>query len=183
MKPPLPIPLRLPALGFAASLLLGSSVFYLALEARTASEVRQQSAQLAARQAERDLHHGPERLARDRAQASLYARLDEAGFLGEEDRLDWISNLARLRASQRLQQLNWRLAPRTASSLSPGLRQSSMVLELAPVDAIRLGQCLDQLRTLAHGRFTVRECSLRPDPSGGQGAASCVLDWWTWHGE
>lgn len=174
--------LRLPALGFAASLLLGSSVFYLALDARMASKTRQLAAQAAADMAERDLRQTPERLAQDRAQSATYARLRAAGFLGEEDRLDWLGSLARLRGSLELQQVSWRLAPRAASDLSPGLYSSSMVLEIAPTDARRLEQFLGQLRTLAHGHFTVRDCTLRPDASGTYGSAGCTLDWWTWNG-
>jgi hypothetical protein len=177
----LPAPLRLPIAWFAASLLLGSSVFYLALDVHRASATRQLAAQEAADRAARDLRQTPQRLAQDRAQTATYARLRAAGFLGEEDRLDWLGSLARLRGALELQQLSWRLAPRQASSLSPGLYSSSMVLEIAPVDARRLEQFLGQLRTLAHGHFTVRHCTLRPDGSGG--AASCTLDWWTWHGE
>ncbi|MDO9227222.1 MAG: hypothetical protein Q8M09_01565 [Pseudomonadota bacterium] len=179
----LPAPLRLPAIWFVASLLLGSSVFYLALDARTSSETRQQAALRTAEQATLDLRRAPERLARLDEQASIYAMLNDAGFLGEEARLDWLGDLARLRASLDLQQLSWRLEPRTASSLSHSLYSSGMVLEISPTDSVRLGQFLDQLRTHGHGRFTVRECTLLPDANGKQGAATCALDWWTWDGQ
>jgi hypothetical protein len=178
----LPHPLRLPTVWFAASLLLGSSVFYLAFDARMASKTRQLAAEAAADIAARDLRQTPARLAQDRAQTATYARLRAAGFLGAEDRLDWLGSLARLRDSLELQQVSWRLAPRTASNLSPGLYSSSMVLEIAPIDAHRLEQFLGQLRTLAHGHFTVRDCTLKPDGSGKQGSAICTLDWWTWNG-
>jgi hypothetical protein len=179
----LPAPLRLPTLWFATSLLLGSSVFYLALDARMASKTRQLAAQAAADMAARDLRQTPERLAQDRAQTATYSRMRAVGFLGEEDRLDWLGSLARLHGALELQQVSWRLAPRTASNLSPGLYSSSMVLEIAPIDAPRLEQFLEQLRTLAHGHFTVRDCALQPDSNGKQGSAGCTLDWWTWNGE
>ena len=181
MKLHLSQPLRIPALLFAAALLLGSSVFYLALEARSSGETRKLAALRAAEQAALDLRQTPERLARDRAQAATYAALDEAGFLGEEARLDWLSSLAHLRESLELQQLSWRLAPRAASGMSPGLRGSEMTLEFAPTDGRRLGLFLEQLRASAHGRFTVRACNLRPDADGRQGVATCALDWWTWN--
>lgn len=183
MKVNPPPALRLPILWFATALLLGGGVFHLALEARSASEARRLTTQQAAERAEHDLRQTPERLARDRAQSDIYARLGTAGFLGEEDRLNWLSSLSRLRTSLDLQQLSWRLTPRTASSLSPGLYRSGMVLDLAPIDADRLNLFMTQLRGIAHGRFTLHECSLRPDPNGRQGTATCALDWWTWHGE
>lgn len=180
---PLPPPLRRPAIWFAASLLLGSSVFYVALDARMTSKTRQLAALTAADLAARDLRRTPERLAQERAQSATFSRLSGQGFLGEEDRLDWLGSLARLRESLELQQVSWHLTPRVTSNLSPGLYSSSMALEITPIDAHRLQHFLEQLRTLAHGHFTVRECTLQPDSSGKQGAASCTLDWWTWNGE
>lgn len=179
----LPPPLRRPAIWFAASLLLGSSVFYLALDARMACKTRQLAALTAADMAARDLRRTPERLAQDHAQAATYAQLSAKGFLGEEDRIDWLGSLARLRASLELQQVTWRLTPRVLSNLSPGLYSSDMVLEIIPIDSRRLQNFLEQLRALAHGHFTVRECTLQPDSSGNQGAASCTLNWWTWNGQ
>ena len=183
MKLRLPAPLRLPILWFTASLLLGGSVFYLALDRRASSETRQTTAQHAAEQAERDLRRTPERLARDQDQAATHTELGDAGFIGAEDRLDWLSSLARLRAARDQPQLAWRLSPRAASNLSPGLYSSAMELEIVPADAQRLSQFLEQLRATAHGRFSVRECGLRPDVEGKQGVATCALDWWTWNGD
>ncbi|MBU1665870.1 MAG: hypothetical protein KKG92_10770 [Gammaproteobacteria bacterium] len=179
----LPPPLRRPVIWFAASLLLGSSVFYLALDARMASKTRQLAALTAADTAARDLRRTPERLAQDHAQAATYSQLSDKGFLGEEDRIDWLGSLARLRDSLALQQISWHLTPRVASDLSAGLYSSSMALEITPIDAHRLQRFLEQLRALTHGHFTVRECTLQPDNSGKQGTASCTLDWWTWNGE
>lgn len=176
----LPAALRLPALWFVASMLLGSSIFYLALDTRAAGETRRLAARQAAEAAAHDLRQTPERLARDGHQAATYAKLDDVGFLGDEARLDWLSNLARLRAALELQQLSWRLTPRVASSLSPGLHSSDMTLEIAPTDGRRLAQFHEQLRASSHGRFTVRGCKLQPDADGKQGTATCELDWWTW---
>ncbi len=178
MIPRLPARLHLPAVWFVLSLLLGGSVFYLALDARMAGKTRQLAARTAADLAARDLRQTPERLTRDQAQSASYSHLSAKGFLGKEDRLDWLGSLARLRATLDLQQISWHLAPRAASSLSPNLHSSAMSLEIAPTDARRLALFLEQLRTLAHGHFTVRECTLRPDAGGG--SASCTLDWWTW---
>ena len=177
----LPASLRLPAVWFIASLVLGSSVFYLALNARMACKTGQLAAQSAADLAARDLHRTPQRLAQDHAQTATYTRLCNAGFIGAEDRLDWLGSLARLRDELKLQQVTWRLAPRTPSNLSPGLYSSTMVLEIAPTDAHRLDLFLSRLHAVAHGRFTLRECILQPD-AGGR-LATCTLDWWTWNGQ
>jgi len=177
MKFRVPPPLRLPLALFAASVLLGSSAFHLALDARMVRKAEQLDAQAQADRAALDLRRTPERLAQDRAQVDIFNSLDKAGFLGSEDRIDWLSNLARMRTTLGLQHLSWRLAPRQASSLSPGLYGSRMELDLAPVDVKRLEQFLKQLRGQAHGHYTVRECLLQPDA----GSATCTLDWWTWN--
>jgi hypothetical protein len=176
----LPASLRLPIIWFIASLVLGSVMFYWALDARMTSKTGQLAAQSAADLAARDLRQTPLRLAQDRAQTATYENLRKTGFIGSEDRLDWLGSLARLRDELKLQQVSWHLAPRAPSNLSPGLYSSAMVLEITPTDADRLDVFLNRLHTLAHGRFTVRECTLQPD-AGGR-LANCTLDWWTWNG-
>lgn len=183
MRPHLPTALRLPAALFAGALLLGSSAFYLALEARSNSQAEQHAARQQAEEARRDLQHAPNRLAQDRVQAATYAELDQSGFIGDEDRLDWISRLAHLRSDLRMERLSWRLGVREHSSLSYGLRHSRMDLDLATVDTARLDRFLRQLRQQAHGRYTINSCILLPGNGGviaGEGVVNCTLDWWTW---
>ena len=179
MKLHLPPTLRLPAALFLGALLLGGIAFHLALETRSASEAAYLAAGREDAAARRDLAQIPERLARDRAQAATRAQLQAAGFTGEEDRLDWIGTLARLQNDLQLERLTWRLAPREASNLGPGLRRSRMEIDLAPVDSTRLSQFFDQLRRQARGRYTLHACTLMPE--AGRGVATCSLDWWTWH--
>lgn len=180
MNPRLSASLRLPLVWFSLSLLLGSSVFYLALDARMASKTRQITTQAQADAAAHDLRQTPRRLAQDHAQAETYARLRASGFLGEEERLGWLGSLARLRDSLEMRHISWRLAPREASDLSPGLHVSRMEVEINPGDTRRLKPFLEQLRARAPGHFTVHACALRPDAGGH--SASCTLDWWTWNG-
>ena len=172
-------PLRLPALGLALSLILGGILFFLAYHAYEAGSARQNATQAAAVQAARELQQTPQRLAQDRLQARDYASLGRSGFLGEEDRLDWLGSLAQVRATLDLRRLGWRLSRRVPSSLSPGLYSSTMALEITPGDARHLAQFLARLRATAHGRFTVSGCTLLPDVDGH--SVSCTLDWWTWH--
>ena len=120
-----------------------------------------------------------QRLAQDRDQARAYASLGHSGFLGEEDRLDWLGSLAQVRATLDVQRLGWRLSARTPSNLSPGLYSSTMTLEIAPGDTRHLAQFLARLRASAHGLFTVSGCTLLPDADGH--SVSCTLEWWTWN--
>jgi len=177
----LPSALQLPAALFAGALLLGGSAFYLALETRSASQTGLLATRQQAEAATHDLRRAPERLAQDRAQAATYAQLRASGFIGAEDRLDWLSRLAQLQGDMQLGRLSWRLAAQEASTLGNGLRRSRMDLDFSPTDPARLDLFVDKLRKQAHGRFTINACTLLPDAGGG--VASCTLDWWTWNGD
>ena len=171
--------LRLPAAIFAGTLLLGGIAFALALDRHSKSQAELLGLRQQAEAAAGDLRHTPDRLARDRSQAAGYAQLRNSGFIGAEDRLDWVSSLARIRAEMRLQTLAWRLSPQESSSLGNGLRVSHMNLDLAPADSARLDLFFAALRKQAHGRYTLSGCSLQPDAE----QASCTLEWWTWNAE
>ncbi len=171
--------LRLPAALFLGALIIGSTAFHLALETRSTREAAFHAASKEADAARRDLGQIPERLSRDQAQAAGRAQLQAAGFIGAENRLDWLGTLAQLQGELQLERLTWRLAPQVNSDLGPGLRRSRMEIDLAPADSARLSRFFDRLRQQARGRYTINACTLLPEAGGG--VASCSLDWWTWN--
>lgn len=171
--------LRLPIALFLVALLLGSGVFSLALDKRGASKTAQLDARRQADAAERALRRVPERLALDGAQAARYAELNQSGFIGNEDRIGWISTLASLQNEFKLEHLTWRLSARETSTLEPGLTRTRMELDLGPLDAAHLDHFLQRLRQQAHGRYSADACVLLPTRGGG--SANCAIDWWTWN--
>ncbi|OYY93393.1 MAG: hypothetical protein B7Y41_11520 [Hydrogenophilales bacterium 28-61-23] len=178
MKLPHP-KLRLPMALLLASFVLGGSLFHISLNHRLASEKRLIAEKSQAELAARAVREAPARLIQNRAEAPLFQRIEHSGFIGAEDRIDWISALAKTRAKLNLASLSWRMAPQTESPLAPDLHVSNMELSANPVDADTLTELLRQLQLSAHGRFTVEQCNLSFDADGLSGQANCRLNWWT----
>ncbi len=171
-----PARLRLPAALLAAALLLGSGLVAWALSVHSAGHERLAAASIREVAAARAAAGAPRKLQVARETAGIFRELQSRGFLGQERRAGWVTALGRVQADLRLRTLSWRLAPRTASPLAPGLWSSEMSIAASPVDAAGLGALLERLRAAAPGRFTVESCAL--DLSAGQ--AECRLNWWTW---
>lgn len=169
--------LKRPAVLFILSLLLGGTVLTFTLNRHDDSRHALSAAQGQAAAAQHELRQTPQRLDRLTREKATYAALQAAGFLDPEDRLDWISTLARLRDEMQLQRLVWHLAPQRA--VEHGLHASRMELDLSQVDAPRLDRFITRLKQTAHGRFTVVACTLEPAAA----TAHCILDWWTWHAQ
>lgn len=171
--------LRLPAALLLASLLLGASVFNFALNTRMASEARLIAEKGRADQGARALREAPARLIQDRLDAPLYSRILASGFIGEEDRVAWISALAQTQARLRLGSLAWRMTAQMPSPLASGLYVSNMEFTASPLNPSTLSELIGHLRTTANGRFTVERCTLTFDREGSGSQATCSLNWWT----
>jgi hypothetical protein len=171
--------LRLPAALLLGSLLLGTGIFHLSLNARLASEARRITEKTNAEQAARGVREAPARLIQNQAESPLHTRIQNSGFLGPEDRVGWISALAKSQAQLQLASLSWRMSPQTTSPLAANLNVSSMEFTASPLDPEKLTALLEHLRATAPGRFTVERCTLALDPNGRSGQATCRLNWWT----
>lgn len=179
----LPLPARrlhLPVLMLLGALVLGVGLVFwgLAMHAESQERLDKDGAQEA--EAARAAREAPAKLDAIRENTDVYGQLRQVGFVGPEQRTAWITALGQAQAGLKLASLSWRLAPRTASPLAPGLWISSMDISASTVDAAGLDALLGQLRKTAPGRFTVERCSLALNPDGLSGQANCRLNWWTW---
>lgn len=181
MKMPLPQPLRLPAAGLMIALLLGSLAIAFSLKLRGEAYAVRQTAELALHAAQQQLQQIPAAIELVQGSQALYQDLAKRGFIGEERRLLWISDLARLRDELPLDHLAWRLEPRLQDPYVSGLSSSTLHIRAVPMEAGALDTMLRRLADYAHGRFSVRRCSLRLNEP--QPAAECELVWWTWRDE
>lgn len=172
--------LRLPAALLAGSLVLGSGLVAWALSVHGESEGRLAAESIREASAARAATSAPEKLRIIRETTDIHARLQGSGFLGQEQRAGWITALGQAQTRLGLQTLSWRLSPRTASPVAPGLWVSTMTVSASPVDAAGLDALLGQLRQNAPGRFTVENCALSLNPGSPDGQAECRLHWWTW---
>ncbi len=179
MRLGLPPTLRRPLVAAVLAVLLGGAAVSHSLDRRMRAEDERQRAEAAWRSAEAERQRLPERIAQVQRSQPLYADLRQRGFVGEEQRLDWISALARIQGGMKLDSLFWHLEPRRVSEL-PGLYASTMQLRLAPADPDVLRALLERLDDEANGRFSADTCTYTP--SERQGQVECSLTWWTWDG-
>ena len=162
-----------------ASLLVGASVFHFSLNLHLAAQKRLIAEQSSAERAKHGVEKAPARLIQDQAEAALYSRIRESGFMGPENRDGWISALAQTQRQMQLTSLAWRISPQAPSTLKPDLFVSQMAFTASPLDPTRLTQLLAHLRASAPGRFTVDQCTLNLDAGSMAGQVNCQLAWWT----
>jgi hypothetical protein len=171
--------LRLPIALLIAALLLGAGIFQFSLRTRLASGERLITEKTRAEQAARGVREAPARLIQERADAALFSRIRNSGFLGQEDRVGWVSALAQSQTHLQLGSLAWRMTPQMPSPLAPDLKISGMEFTASPLDPDKLTALIAHLRAHAPGHFTVERCTFTLDPNSTSGQADCRLNWWT----
>ena len=155
-------------------------------------EARQQEAQTqGARDMERQRFVHVEAEKQDiRTYQPLYVELRRRGFVGTENRLDWVEAIRQIQEQRRLLPLTYQIEPqqpyRLAGPVATGdyqLRGSRMQVHLDLLHELDLINFLVDLRQ--RGVFTVQACTVRRAPSAGNTplapglTADCTLNWLT----
>jgi len=104
-----------------------------------------------------------EREARDHIE--LYQRLKDLRILGEEQRLEWVEALTRIRVARELPELRYQIERQKVLKSLPGnpaleLRSSMLKVELALLHEGDLLGFLEDLRASGHAYYSVRQCSI-----------------------
>lgn len=120
--------------------------------------------------------------------------LSARGLIGEERRLDWIEQLARIRSERRLYDIQYELAPQSVldAAAAPGSSggydfvTSSMHLAMPLLHEEDLLHLLDDLGNSVSAYVRPRRCTLERIrqrsaelPASAQLRAECTLDWIT----
>lgn len=178
MKPRPPESTRLAVALFLALLAVGALAYLAALDLQLDARDRLNRETARLRAAEQDLRSLPDRLAMaDRSEADFRA-MTRRGFVGPGDRLDWVSQLARLGREGGLDSLSWHIEPRRFDQGHHGLWVTPMTLRGSPITARGLDDLLGGLAETARGRFSVESCVLTA--GDGPGQMECRLLWWNW---
>lgn len=124
--------------------------------------------------------------------ADKYRRLEAAGFIGEEQRINWIDALRNANAGVDLFGVSYDIGAQQpyayAAELAPGpiaLKQSRMKLDFRLLHEDDLLRFFEALRGQGVGLFQPDQCTLRRTDAGGplryqpNIAASCELVWIT----
>jgi len=123
-----------------------------------------------------------------------YQRLQKIGFVGDEQRLNWVEGLRLSNQQAQLFGINYQISAQQpyayAAELDPGqltVHQSEMKLNFNLLHEGDLMRFLDTLARQGAGFFSVKECRLDRLSSGGSVRfqpnvrAECSLDWITLH--
>ena len=131
-----------------------------------------------------------------RRRIQRYQEMVEKGIIGQEERLDWVEQIARIKASRRLLDVQYEIQPQnpiSAAALPGGaaagpyeVMASTMKLHMPLLHEEDLLGFLGDLRGAVHAQLLVRECRIeRVAGAAGQGAvqaqlqADCEIDWVT----
>ena len=120
------------------------------------TELRQQTQRLS-------LVAQEEREVRDHIE--LYQRLKDLRILGQEQRLEWVEALTRIRVARELPELRYQVERQKVLKSLPGnpaleLRSSTLKVELALLHEGDLLGFLEDLRASGHAYYSVRQCSI-----------------------
>ncbi|MDP2811423.1 MAG: hypothetical protein Q8O34_14865 [Rhodocyclaceae bacterium] len=132
-----------------------------------------------------------------RDKISRYQEIATRGIIGQEQRLDWVEQIARIRAARRLIDVQYELSPQQPvdAKLLPGgaaaggyeFMASTMRLQMQLLHEDDLLGFLADLQKNVHALLVVRDCAVDRVARGGAGeravpaqlAAECTIDWIT----
>lgn len=120
----------------------------------------------------------------------IYQRLEEVGFIGSEQRLDWVDSLRRANSDALLYGVDYQIGQQeafpasTVGAIGLGMRQSLMHIRLPLLHEADLMAFFQKLAASRRGVFVITSCTLsrtRPVVTAEQPnlAAECDLNWIT----
>lgn len=175
---------------------LGGGSVWTALQLKKDSDRAFQEATAARRDIQTKLARASEEQQELREKISRLQALKVRGYIGPEQRLDWIETIARIKTARRISRLEYEFAPQRpvdASLLPSGpaaggfeIMSSQMRLQLQLLHEGELLAFLAELGDAVQALVKVRSCSIErlpPDAndrgSHAQLKAECMLEWIT----
>jgi hypothetical protein len=157
------------------------------------AQAQQQQLQSQQRDIRSRLSRAPEEEQELRNKIALFNELSDRGVIGQEERLNWVEQISRIKKARRLLDFQYEIAPqRTLDNTTiPGgasdyeFMASAMNLQMPLLHENDLLGFIADLRRSVHADLLVRNCSidrLPPSSDRGVGAqlrATCNIDWVT----
>lgn len=141
------------------------------------------------------LSQAPEEVKELRSKIALFQDLERRGIIGQEERLNWVEQIGRIKAARRLFDIQYEIAPQRLldDGTLPGgpvagnyqFMASAMNFQMPLLHEGDLIGFLDDLRATIHAHILVRNCTIDRAPPTGDGRltpqlrATCALDWVT----
>jgi len=130
-----------------------------------------------------------------RGKIALYQQLLDRGIVGQEERLNWVEQISRVKSARRLLDVQYELSPQKAltDAVFPGgaiagdyeFMASTMNLQMPLLHEDDLLGFIADLRKSVHAHLLVRDCTIeRLPPANERGLsaqlrAACTIDWIT----
>jgi len=173
-----------------ALLVIGVAAVWLADRELRAATIRRAEVKGQFDEFERKLRQVRSEEAEIRDKAALFARLQERGVVGAEQRLEWVELLKDIRDSRRLLDLQYEFLPQQSMEKAPGgaydFKSSLMRMQLKMLHEGDLLNLISDLRERAKAYVRVRSCKVArlPRGIGGDGSfatltADCEIEWIT----
>jgi hypothetical protein len=174
----------------------------IAIAVTTATQKLVQRAKATQRQLQSEQQQIRSRLARApdeerelRSKISLFLDLEARGIIGQEERLNWVEQIARVKAARRLLEVQYEIAPQKSLPdwILPGgpvagdyeFMGSTMKLHMPLLHEDDLLGFINDLRRSVHAHLLVRDCTIERTAASGDRTASaqlradCTIDWVT----
>lgn len=159
------------------------------------AQAEQMQLEIQQREIRARLNRAPDEERELRDKIALFQQLQERGIIGQEERLNWVEQIARIKTARRLFDFQYELAPQKplADVTLPGgpvagdyeLMSSSMNLRMPLLHEDDLLGFLADLRRNVHAHLMVRDCTIDRTPQAQDRAiaaqlqAICSIDWIT----
>jgi hypothetical protein len=184
------------ALGFLLlAILLAYGMSTTARKLVEKAQVEQRQLETQQREIRARLSRAPDEERELRNKIALFQQLQERGIIGQEERLNWVEQIARIKTARRLFDFQYEIAPQKTlgDALLPGGAQagdyefmsSTMNLQMPLLHENDLLGFLADLRRNVHAHLLVRDCAIERMPqSAERGVAAqlravCTIDWIT----
>jgi len=176
--------------------LVGGGSVWTTLQLKQSSEKAFQEATVARRDIQSKLARARDEQQELRDKIDRFQALKARGYIGAEQRLDWIEAIARIRAARRIFKLDYEFAPQRPvdAGILPGgasaggfeIMASQMQLQLQLLHEGELLAFLAELRDTVQALVQVRSCTIERIPpsntdrgNNAQLKADCTLEWIT----
>jgi hypothetical protein len=130
-----------------------------------------------------------------RSKIAQFQDLESRGIIGQEERLSWVEQIARVKSARRLFDVQYEIAPQKNlnDAILPGgsiagdyeFMASAMKLQMPLLHEDDLLGLIADLRRSVHAHLLVRDCTIDRAAPGGDRTASaqlradCTIDWVT----
>lgn len=120
----------------------------------------------------------------------IYQSLTQHGFIGEEQRLNWIETIGQIRSARMFYDIEYKIEAQQAYTLEPAQEiysvfASPMAIQFDLLHEDDLLNFLDDLQSKAKGIFILKECEIQRKEDAGVSSketlaklkANCTLNW------